>query len=636
MLFHVILCFLCLSHNSINVADPTLDISLIPDSLLVNAHAVIRFERTKCDIVRLNKKHVTKEKAITVLDEAGISAGIISIHYTDKVDKVKDLKIEIFDSKGKRIKEVNKKEIKDLSVFDGFSIAGDARRKYYSYTSNAFPYTVKYEYITESENTLWIPSWFPIPNQGVSVQSNTYEIASSVPGYSLLHKSRNLEAFSLKEDNEIHRYTATDVKAIKWEPKAPHYSEYFPIVRFMPNKFVYFEIEGSFTDWKMYGQWMYDNMLKERGTLPEEVIQELSTIIPEGSSKEDIARIVYDYVTESTRYVSVQLGAGGYRPFEPKDVYNLKYGDCKALSFYTANILDYYNIESIYTEIMSERSYALGYDEDIPGPGQGNHVILCLPNGGDTLWLECTSNSTFFGYAHSGIDQRQGLLITPEGGRLITTTKFAPKDNLAIKNAHLTFEEDKTLQIKFNNIYYNQRHEAWASLLKDGEKEREDKLRKYFFDYLPAYTLLAYNISSNEREWYIQEEATIKVKNLLEKAGNYLILPYMVEDLYKPRKLDTDRVQDIYIKNGKRDEIVINISIPEGYTISEKTKELDFENTFGRLNVNKEKKNDSLYTVTVNVDYNEGTFDSKLVTEYNLFAEKLSKVVNDKIIFKPN
>lgn len=614
---------------------PSLDTSLIPDSLLINAHAVIRFENTICEIKSLQKKVVKKEKAITILDDKGVFAGVVSIIYTDKAEKIKNLEIEIYNSKGKLFKEIKKKEIDDLSIFDGFSIAGDARRKYYSYTSNVYPYTIKYKYEKESENTLWIPSWFPITSTGISVEHNQYKIITSVRDHIISYKERNLVGSFIDANTDNHIYEALNIKAIKNEDQSPHYLEFLPMIRFMPNKFNYFGIEGSFSNWKMYGQWMYDNMLKGRGDIPGEVIEELDAIIPAESSKEDIARIVYDYVTESTRYVSVQLGAGGYRPIVPSEVYKLKYGDCKALSFYTANILKHYNIEAIYTEIMSTWDYALGYDEDIPGPGQGNHIVLCLPNEGDTTWLECTTKSTFFGYAHSGIDNRQALLITPEGGKLITTTKYSSSDNLAVKKAQIEIGANNIVQIKFDNTYHNQRHEPWSGLIKEMGKSREDILRKHFFDHLPKYELVDYEIEANKKEKLIREEAEMRLDNLVETAGDYIILPYMVEYIYKPSKLDMDRIQEIYIKNGKSDNIEILVAIPDGYTLVEKEKNLNFLNTFGSLKVKKEIVSEEKIKISVDIVYNEGSFAPSLVTEHNLFAEKLSAIIDDKIIFKP-
>ncbi len=616
-------------------SEPSLDIKQIPDSLLIDANAVIRYENTTCEIVNLGKKVLTKEKAVTVLNQEGDWAGAVSIYYRDKADKVKDLKVEIYNSNGERIKKIKKKEINDLSVYDGFSVAGDGRQKYYSYTSNQYPYTVKYSYTEDSKNTLHIPAWFPMPGMNVSVQKNRYEITTNIQDYEILHKTKNLQSSQLNANTSDHVYVATDLAAMCFEARAPHYTEYFPMIRFSPTKFNYYGIEGAYTNWKMYGKWMYENMLEGRDDLPEELIQNLDQIIPEGSTKDEVARIIYNYVTESTRYVSVQLGLGGYRPFTSSDVHELKYGDCKALSFYTANILKHYDIEAIYTEIMSERAYSIGYEEDLPSPSQGNHIVLCLPNEGDTTWLECTSKSTFFGYAHSGIDNRRALMITADGGKLITTTKYSSSENLAKKKAKIKLDKENVTMVNFENRYFNQRHEPWSTLLHTKDAKRNEMLRDQFFDYLPQYELLNYDIKVNEKKRFLHEEAELSVKNLVEKAGEYIIIPYMVEYIYKPKALNLNREQKIYIKNGRKDEIEIEITIPDGYGVVENDKNLDFKNSFGAINVAKEQKNDNLYKISINIEYYDGTFEPQMVLLYNQFAESLNEIINDKLILKP-
>ena len=358
-------------------------------------------------------------------------------------------------------------------------------------------------------------------------------------------------------------------------------------------------------------------------------------MLPEGATKDDIARIVYDYVTESTRYVSVQLGIGGLKPFLPSEVYELKYGDCKALSFYTAKILEHYGIEAIYTEIRSERSHAVGVYDDLPGPFLTNHIVLCLPNEGDTTWLECTTGSYFYGYAHTGIDNRKAVLISSEGGKVVTTKKYSAKENRAIKEAHISMGKEDKATIKMNNRFYNQRHETRTRLIDETKEQQAELLRKYFFSHLPKYSLETYEIETNKKAKYIDETATIETDYLIEKAGHYIILPYMVEYVEIPQKLELKRELDIYLKNAKSDSISISLQMPDGYQIVSENKDLNFSNEFGSIEVTKELKDGDTFIIEAVLTYNEGTFPSSSVLAYNEFVDKIHAFAHDKVIFKP-
>src|SRR5207244_663743 len=88
-----------------------------------------------------------------------------------------------------------------------------------------------------------------------------------------------------------------------------------------------------------------------RDKLPDAVKQTVHQLTDQISDPKEKVRILYEYLQRNTRYISIQLGIGGFQPFDASFVASKSYGDCKALSNYMYSLLKEANIKSCYTQI---------------------------------------------------------------------------------------------------------------------------------------------------------------------------------------------------------------------------------------------------------------------------------------------
>ena len=96
-------------------------------------------------------------------------------------------------------------------------------------------------------------------------------------------------------------------------------------------------------------------LIKGRDVLPEEVKKKVHELTDNKGDKEKIS-VLYDFLQKNTRYISIQLGIGGWQPFEASYVAEKKYGDCKALSNYMIALLKEAGITGKYVEIYGGKS----------------------------------------------------------------------------------------------------------------------------------------------------------------------------------------------------------------------------------------------------------------------------------------
>jgi hypothetical protein len=136
-------------------------VAAIPDSLKQNANAVVRLSQR--DITISSQKNMTVKEftAITVLNELGLQDLELSENY-DKNTKISKIEATVYDAFGTETKKYKRKDFRDVSVADGFSIFNDNRALYLDYTPIAYPFTMVFERETETSNTAFIPNWSPV------------------------------------------------------------------------------------------------------------------------------------------------------------------------------------------------------------------------------------------------------------------------------------------------------------------------------------------------------------------------------------------------------------------------------------------------------------------------------------------
>lgn len=330
--------------------------SKIPDSLKRNANAVIRVNDVLIIFTAQNAMTVSTKVVTTVLNEYGLRNLSLSDSY-DKNRRIAKIQATVLDAFGNEIKTYRKKDFKDVSVADGFSIFSDNRALYLDYTPIAYPFTIIFESLVETSNTAFIPSWNPVDDYYVSTERDNIRI-NYKPELKLVLKEDNFSTkipIEKKQTTNSISYSANTILAKKREELAPIFTNIFPIVFFAVENFNLENVQGSATNWNEFGKWYYNALLADTEEIPEPTIQKIKQLVGNEKNPIEIAKIVYQFVQEKTRYVSVQVGIGGWKPMLAKDVDKLGYGDCKALTNYTRSLLKSVGVESYYSVVYGSK-----------------------------------------------------------------------------------------------------------------------------------------------------------------------------------------------------------------------------------------------------------------------------------------
>ncbi len=597
----------------------------IKPELKEDANAVIRLEEVTIHLESSNKVVVKTRQVITVLNAHG-NKHVSTYEWYDPSTKIRKQQAIFYDLIGNEIKKYKRGDFEDRSAVDGNFIT-DNRIKYIEHTPVSYPYTVVYESELVNTSTAFLTRWSPIKGYYVSVEKSKYTIENP-KNLTLKKKEYNLSNFDVISTEN--GYVLENSKALEPEAMSPSFSNFVPKVAIALQNFELVSVQGEAKDWSSFGLWQYENLVSGRNVLPEETIKEISTLTSKATSNKEKAKIIYEYVQNKTRYISVQLGIGGWLPMQASQVDRLGYGDCKALTNYTKALLDSQKIPAYYTVVFAGENKR-HIDKDFVAM-QGNHVILNVPDGEEDVWLECTSQTMPFNFIGDFTDDRDVLVIKPEGGIIKRTKKYTPEENQLETKGTITINEDRSIiasvEMNSKGIQYDQRYYIDKLNTKD-----QDEHYKEYWDYINNLNLKEIKFKNDKDDILFTENITIEAANYAKKIGNRLLfIPNVFNRDQGSLLTYKDRQREVEITRGFYDIDEYEITIPSGYNLSVKPEDRVIENTFGKYTYEVRQVDDRTLKLKRTLKILDGIYPKEAYEIYKTFKKEIKKTDKSKIL----
>jgi hypothetical protein len=182
--------------------------------------------------------------------------------------------------------------------------------------------------------------------------------------------------------------------------------------------------------WGDIAHW-YAGLTKGRYALTPTLSHTIDSLVSGAHSLDDSLRILQRWVAQDFRYVSIDLGIGGYQPRLPADVFTTGYGDCKDKTTLFVAALKHLGVTA-YPVLLAAGG---GVERDLPAIEQFDHAIAAIarPHGGYTF-VDLTSELTPFGQLPYGPQGEFALVVHPDGsGEEVTL----PEDSIAANRSEL-------------------------------------------------------------------------------------------------------------------------------------------------------------------------------------------------------
>jgi hypothetical protein len=264
---------------------------------------------------------------------------------------------------------------------------------------------------------------------------------------------------------------------------------------------------------------------------------------------------------------------------------------------------------------------------------QANHVILSVPLGNDTIWLECTNPYAPFGYIGAGNSNRKALLIKDTGGELVNMPHFSAADNISTSTIKIDVKPDGnaigTLNVKAEGLRFGD----LGYLKVASEKDQKDYLLKN----LPINNLVIDKFevrTIGDVKPMAILDVQFKAAKYCDLSGNRMFVPVNNIDKsdvsFSSKK---ERVFDVVLPMAGSNSVQSEFLIPEGYQIDFLPKSESLESPYGSYSYTCELvEGKVLYNRRLVI--NGGTIEKEHYQELYDFFDKVGKFDNAKIVLK--
>ncbi|MEM7657068.1 MAG: DUF3857 and transglutaminase domain-containing protein [Bacteroidota bacterium] len=611
-------------------------VAKIDAKLKKDADVVVRVDETTYRLNGVNRGEERRRLVATILNANGKSFATYEVRYDRTFSKPPKIEGRLYDAKGKLLRKLKSKDLHDISAVSGGSLYEDNRVQVGQLIHDEYPYTVEYWHTQGTRDQLLPGGWFVQAGTRVSVEKATLKVDMPAK-MELFYKMVGVEQEPQMQVDGQHRsysWKLLNVPALDQESMGPSLRDLLPKVLMVPSSVKLGKQEGTFDSWEAFSRFFYQ-LNEGRDELPVELSEKVKELCADLTDPKEKIATIYQFLQEQTRYVSVQIGIGGWQTYDAHYVYENGYGDCKALTNYMKSMLEEVGIPA-YASLVYAGSEPPSFHADFPS-SQFNHVILCVPMEGDTTWLECTSSDNPPGYLGSFTDDRYVVLLKPDGKSLVRTPKSSPEENRRLRTVNVKLDEQGNAQVEVKSVNSGMLHDELSGVSSQlTSKEQESWLRR-------RIDAASFNIE----DWTLQEvpqsavptwELTFELegKNWAGKTGTRLFVkPNGLGQSLPDLEDVSDRTQPILLHQPVLYQDSVWYELPAGYRIeSQGDFPIQVEEVFGAYEADFTQMEDGrlLYTRSLRMEHME--LPPSFAGKVKEFLQKINRADQLQVVLK--
>lgn len=304
-------------------------------------------------------------------------------------------------------------------------------------------------------------------------------------------------------DETVYKFSAEHVARVESEPAMPGIAEVAPYLHV-----------STYKSWQDVGRWYWNlvaDQMQDDGTLKKAALAATAGL----TSPEDKVKAIHRLVVESTRYVGLEFGIHGYKPYKATQVFERRFGDCKDKASLLVTLLRAVGVDA---EMVLLRTRRGGHIADKPASlAVFDHAIAYVP--ALDLYLDGTAEFSGLTELPSEDQDVMALRVTAKGATLVQTPELADASNQARRRWAVDLETDGSARITEDLTVTGQAAHEWREHYQT-EGERRERYAKVWNGRYAGSVLNAIEMNVDDRNQPVAVHAVVRVPRLGERRAS--------------------------------------------------------------------------------------------------------------------
>jgi len=296
-----------------------------------------------------------------------------------------------------------------------------------------------------------------------------------------------------------YRFEALNLPRVESEPAMPGFTEIAPYLHI-----------STYSGWEDMGRWYWNlvaDQMQDDGSLAKAATQATAGL----TSTLDKVKAIHRLVVEGTRYVGLEFGIHGYKPYKSAQVLQRRFGDCKDKATLLVALLGKVGVEG---ELVLLRTRRGGRIDPMPASlAVFDHAIAYVP--ALDLYIDGTAEFSGLGELPSEDQDTMVLHVSAHGARLLRTPILAAETNTASRTWQVDLHADGSARVTEDVVVRGQAAHEWRSHYQT-EGERRERYGKVWSGRFAGAVLDEVTMDVSDRNRPASVHATVNVPQLGE------------------------------------------------------------------------------------------------------------------------